>query len=117
LLRFEGFAEGPGSQGQGEGLVHLRGEVRNESSETLEDVEVVITVYNKDDAPVAANRERVLNWEMHPRETSTFSISFKDYVNAAAYTIAFEMPAPGILELKTEHGVRTRLRRSQLSQS
>ncbi len=116
LLRFEGSMEGPGSIGQGEGIAHFQGEVRNDAPVTLEDMEVIITVYNKDNEPVATNRERVLEWAIPRGKASTFSISFNDYVNAAAYGISFDMPSPGILDLEAERGVLTKLRRSQLSQ-
>jgi len=68
------------------------GKVRNDSSVTLKDMEVVITSYGKDHNIVSIDKRRINRWELPPGETSVFSITFRDYINTVSYGVSFELP-------------------------
>lgn len=68
------------------------GKVRNDSSVTLKDMEVVITSYDTHHNIVSIDWRRINRWELPPGETSIFSITFKDYINTVSYGISFELP-------------------------
>lgn len=108
LVSFHGMTQG--SRGEQAGFT---GQVRNDSPVTLEDMEVVITIYDEDNHPLGVGRERVWPWVLLPGETGSTNVTMTNYVNAAIGRISFELPRPGILDLSVEPGVSTELWRPQ----
>ncbi len=87
------------------------GEVRNDAPVALEDMEAVITGYNKQNDIRFIEKRRINRWVLPPGETSKFGLNFMDDVNAVAYRISFELPEPSILVLSAEPNVPTQLQK------
>ena len=88
--------------------LYFSGEVRNGSPLVIEDMQAIITSYDRHDNPVGKYWDSVIPWQIHPGETGLFSLQVDILISSWFYEVSFELPETSIIELAVESGLSKR---------